>query len=74
MKFKIYKSRLGKGLVRVRGRSDDGLVVRLISGARQVNIRCMSGARQVNVSSQSELYIGGRETCSEQERGEQGKV
>ena len=27
VKFKISKSRLGKGLVRVRGRSDDGQVV-----------------------------------------------
>ena len=44
--------RLGKGLVRVRGRSDDGQVV-----------RWMSGACQVNVNSQSELDIGGRETC-----------
>ena len=30
----------------------------------QVHVRCMSGARQVNGSSQSELDIGGRETCS----------
>ena len=42
MKFKISYSKIGKGLVRVRGRSDDG---------------------QVNVKSQSELDIGGRETC-----------
>ena len=43
MKFRISKSRLGKGLVRVRGMSNDG---------------------QVNIKSQSELDIGGRETCS----------
>ena len=42
MKFRISKSRLGKGLVRVRGMSNDG---------------------QVNIKSQSELDIGGRETC-----------
>ena len=42
---------LGKGLMRVRGRSDDGQVVR------------WSGEHQVNVKSQSELDIGGHETC-----------
>ena len=42
---------VGKGLVRVRGRSDDGQ-----------GVRCMSGVCQVNVKSQSELDIGGRET------------
>ena len=29
---------LGKGLLRVRGRSDDGQVVRCTSGDRQVNL------------------------------------
>ena len=37
--------------MRVRGRSDDGQVV------------MWSGEHQVNVKSQSELEIGGRETC-----------
>ena len=38
---------LGKGLVRVRGRSDDGQVVRWMSGECQVNVRWMSGECQV---------------------------
>ena len=42
----------------MRGRSDYGQVVRW-SGDVQVNVRKMS----VNVKSQSELDIGGRETC-----------
>ena len=37
--------------MRIRGRSDDGQVVK------------WSGERQMNVKSQSELDIGGRETC-----------
>ena len=44
--------------MRVRGRSDDGQVVR------------WSGACQVYVKSQSELDDGGRETCSPSERVE----
>ena len=36
---------LGKGLVMVRGRSDDGQVVRLMSGECKVNVR----ESQVNV-------------------------
>ena len=39
---------------RVRGRSDNGQVV-----------RCTSGKHQVNVKSQSELDIGGCETCND---------
>ena len=34
----------------------------------------MSVECQVNIKSQSELDSGGRETCSDQERGEEGKV
>ena len=49
MRFKISD----QGLARVRGRSYGG----------QVNISCMSGEHQLNVKSQSELDIGGRETC-----------
>ena len=36
-----------------------------MSGEHKVNVRCTSGERQVNVKSQSELDIGGRETCQE---------
>ena len=60
--------------MRVRGRSDDGQVVRWTSGEHQVNLRWTSGDHQVNdrwttveihvnVESQSELDIGGRENC-----------
>ena len=38
MKFKISESRLGKGLVRVRGRSDDGQMMVRWSGERQGNL------------------------------------
>ena len=48
MKFKISLSKLGKGLVRAKGRSDDGQVVRW-SGEVQVNVSGMSGERQISI-------------------------
>ena len=48
MKFKISYSKLCKGLVRVRGRSDDGQEVRW-SGEVQVNVSEMSGERQISI-------------------------
>ena len=50
---------LGKGLVKVRGRSDDGRVVSEV----QVNVSGMSGECQLNVRGTSNFDIGGRETC-----------
>ena len=45
---------LGKGYVWVRGRSDDGQVVRLSSGEGQVTVKSQK---------YSELDIRGQETC-----------
>ena len=47
VKFKISQSKLGKGRVRVRGRSDEGQMMVKWSGEFQVSVRGMSCERQI---------------------------
>ena len=49
MKFKISLSKLGKGLVRVRGRSGEGQIMVRRSGEVQINVSGMSGERQISI-------------------------